>query len=51
MSSHQIDQSQDLGKLVFFLDLNIRGFWWDSLAKPPFGVTSAEVVIICPDGS
>ena len=23
--------------------------WGDSLTKPPFGVTSAEVVIICPD--
>ena len=26
----------------------LRGFWEDSLAKPPFKVTSAEVVIICP---
>ena len=24
-------------------------FWGDSLTKPPFKVTSAEVVIICPD--
>ena len=27
----------------------LRGFWGDSLTKPPFKVTSAEVVIICPD--
>ena len=27
----------------------LRGFWGDSLTKPPFGVTSAEVVIICPE--
>ena len=25
----------------------LRGFWRDSLIKPPFKVTSAEVVIIC----
>ena len=29
----------------------LRGFWGDSLTKPPFGVTSAEVAIICPDKS
>ena len=28
----------------------LRGFWGDSLTKPPFKVTSAEVVIICPEG-
>ena len=27
----------------------LRGFWVNSLTKPPFKVTSAEVVIICPD--
>ncbi len=27
----------------------LRAFWGDSLTKPPFGVTSAEVAIICPD--
>ena len=27
----------------------LRGFGGDSLTKPPFGVTSAEVVIICPE--
>ena len=26
-----------------------RGFWGSSLTKPPFRVTSADVVIICPD--
>ena len=25
----------------------VRGFWANSLTKPPFGVTSAEVAIIC----
>ena len=28
---------------------NLRPFWEDSLTKPPFGVTSAEVVINWPD--
>ena len=27
----------------------LRGFWGDSLDEPPFGVTSVEVAIICPD--
>ena len=27
----------------------LKGFWGSSLIKPPFRVTSAEVVIICPD--
>ena len=27
----------------------LRGFWGSSLIKPPFRVTSAEVVMICPD--
>ena len=27
----------------------LRGFGGDSLTKPPFKVTSAEVVIICQD--
>ena len=26
-----------------------RGFWGSSLIEPPFRVTSADVVIICPD--
>ncbi len=34
---------------IIFLKPELRGFWGDSLTKPPFGVTSAEVVIICPD--
>ena len=25
-----------------------RGFWGSSIIKPPFRVTSADVVIICP---
>ena len=39
------------GQISIFPKPELRGFWWDSFAKPPFGVTSAEVVIICPDGS
>ena len=27
----------------------LRGFGVDSLTQPPFGVTSAEVAVICPD--
>ena len=27
----------------------LRGFWGDSLTKPPFKMTSAEVVIICSE--
>ena len=27
----------------------LRGFWGSSLIKPPFRVTSADVVIICPE--
>ena len=27
----------------------LRGFWGSSLIKPPFRVTSADVLIICPD--
>ena len=27
----------------------LRGFLGDSLTKPPFKVTSAEVAIVCPD--
>ena len=27
----------------------VRGFWANSLTKPPFGVTSAEVAVICSE--
>ena len=32
-----------------YYNSELRGFWGDSLTRPPFGVTSAEVAIICPD--
>ena len=45
----QLLQVWDLGKLLYFLNLNnLRGVWGDSLTKIQFKVTSAEVVIICP---
>ena len=37
------------GQITIIPKPELRGFWWDSLTKPPFGVTSAEVAIICPD--
>ena len=33
-----------------FIINQLRAFWEDLPAKLPFGVTSAEVVIIYPDG-
>ena len=38
------------GQITIIPKPELRGFWRDSLTKLPFGVTSAEVVIICPDG-
>ena len=37
------------GQITIIPKPELRGFWGDSLTQPPFGVTSAEVVIICPD--
>ena len=37
------------GQITIIPKPELRGFWGDSLTKPPFGVTSAEVVINCPD--
>ena len=37
------------GQITIIPKPELRGFGGDSLTKPPFGVTSAEVVIICPD--
>ena len=37
------------GQIGIILKPELRGFGGDSLPKPPFKVTSAEVVIICPD--
>ena len=36
------------GQITIIPTPELRGFWGDSLTKPPFGVTSAEVAIICP---
>ena len=37
------------GQISIIPKPELRGYWRDSLTKPPFKVTSAEVVIICPD--
>ena len=39
------------GQITIIPKPDLRGFWKDSLTKPPFGVTSAEVTTICPDVS
>ena len=38
------------GQISIIPKPELRGFWGSSLIKPPFRVTSADVVIICPDG-
>ena len=38
------------GQISIIPKPELRGFWGDSLTKPPFKVTSAEVAINCPDG-
>ena len=42
-------QSHISGQITIIPRPELRGFWGDSLTKPRFGVTSAEVAIICPD--
>ena len=37
------------GQISIIPKPELRGFWGSSLFKPPFRVTSADVVIICPD--
>ena len=37
------------GQISIIPKPELRGLWGSSLIKPPFQVTSAEVVIICPD--
>ena len=37
------------GQISIIPKPELRGFWGSSLTKPPFRVTSADVVIICPD--
>ena len=43
------DAFQRSGQITIIPKPELRGFWGDSLTKPPFGVTSAEVAIICPE--
>ena len=42
-------QNQASGQISIIPKPELRGFWGSSLIKPPFRVTSAEVVIICPE--
>ena len=37
------------GQISIIPKPELRGFWGSSLIKPPFRVTSADLVIICPD--
>ena len=37
------------GQISIIPKPELRGFWGSSIIKPPFRVTSADVVIICPD--
>ena len=39
----------DCGQISIIPKPELRGFWGSSLIKPPFRVTSADVVIICPE--
>ena len=40
---------QRSGQISIIPKPELRGFWGSSLIKPPFRVTSADVVIICPE--
>ncbi len=41
--------SQISGQITIIPKPELRSFWWDSPTKPPFRVTSADVVLICPE--
>ncbi len=45
-ASFQLNKS---GQTTIIPKPELRAFWVGSLTKPPFGVTSAEVAIICPE--
>ena len=45
------DDLQSSGQISIIPKPELRGFWGSSLIKPPFRVTSADVVIICPESS
>ena len=44
-----IKPTQKSGQISIIPKPELRGFWGSSLIKPPFRVTSADVVIICPE--
>ena len=48
-TSSTIPGSKLSGQITIIPKPELRGFWGDSLTKPPFKVTSAEVVIIRPE--
>ena len=37
------------GQITIIPKPELSGFWGYCITKPPFKVTSAEVVVICPD--
>ena len=43
----RIKTSIQSGQISIIPRPELKGFWGDSLTKPPFKVTSAEVVTIC----
>ena len=47
--SFETNQHLLTGQISIIPKPELRGFWGSSLIKPPFRVTSADVVIICPD--
>ena len=45
----EVRQNNSSGQISIVPKPELRGFWGSSLIKPPFRVTSADVVIICPE--
>ena len=48
-SSNKKPMESSSGQISIIPKPELRGFWGSSLIKPPFRVTSADVVIICPE--
>ena len=48
--TYYIFPHRDSGQISIIPKPELRGFWGSSLIKPPFRVTSADVVIISPRG-
>ncbi len=44
-----LERTHESGQISIIPKPELRGFWGSSLIKPQFTVTSADVVIICPD--